>query len=241
MKWLKLIIITGAVIIGLLLLVYLMLRSASCVDIDKERFPISGIDISEHTGKVDFSRLNAQGVSFVYIKATEGTNYTDRRFRVNSESVRSSGLPYGFYHFFRFGKSGKVQAEYFLSRIARDPGKLPIVIDVEEWGNSSSKKSGSQVRAEVKSFIDIVTEQTGRELLIYTNLSTYNSMIKGYFSNKIWICAFVDEPDEQINWQFWQHCHTGSLEGVDGDVDFNVFRGKLYDLESLTVNFRDTW
>ena len=216
----------------------LLLRSASHVNIDKNKFPVSGIDISEHTGKVDFGQLKTLGIDFVYIKATEGATYTDKRFEINSKGVKQSGLPYGFYHFFRFRKSGKEQANNFLNKIRQNPGKLPPVIDVEEWGNQSSDKNTENLRAEIRAFIDIVGKKLGTDIMIYTNPSTYHRLIEGHFDNKIWICAFTDEPDKKINWQFWQHSHYGSVKGVEGNVDLNTFKGARSDWTSFLQKMR---
>ena len=35
------------------------------------------------------------------------------------------------------------------------------------------------------------------------------------------------------NYQFWQYGNRGRLEGINGDVDFNVFRGTMEELDDL--------
>lgn len=89
----------------------------SGIEIDKTKFPITGIDISGHTGKIDFLKLSERKIDFVFIKATEGADFVDPKFQENYSNAVNK-LPIGFYHFFRFNKSGKSQANNFLSNIS---------------------------------------------------------------------------------------------------------------------------
>ena len=87
------------------------------IDIDKLKYPITGIDVSKHTGKIDFQKVKEQSIDFVFMKSTEGENYKDETFENNYLGAKESGIPIGTYHFFRFNKSGKSQANNFLSAI----------------------------------------------------------------------------------------------------------------------------
>lgn len=75
-------------------------KGATWVDIDKNRFPITGIDISSHNGDIDFDRLVRDSIDFVMIKATEGTTFKDSRFQSNYRQARDAGIKaVGAYHF----------------------------------------------------------------------------------------------------------------------------------------------
>jgi len=50
------------------------------VTIDRERYPVAGIDVSNHNGVIDFQRVAAAGIEFAIVKASEGTSYVDPRF-----------------------------------------------------------------------------------------------------------------------------------------------------------------
>ena len=36
-------------------------------------------------------------------------------------------------------------------------------------------------------------------------------------------------------WKFWQHTDVGSLPGIDGYVDLNIYNGSFYDLKQLCI------
>lgn len=47
----------------------------------KDKYPIRGVDVSEYQGDIDWSVLSNQDIDFAFIKATEGSSYTDEHFR----------------------------------------------------------------------------------------------------------------------------------------------------------------
>jgi lysozyme len=153
------------------LLIYRMFFVPSGIEIDKTKFPITGIDVSAHTGNIDFKKLMNQKIDFIYIKATEGEDFVDPKFEMNYSNALNI-LPIGFYHFFRFNKSGKIQANNFLNNIRDKKTNLPLVIDVEEWGNIAPKLT-DDVIDEIKIFITLVEKASGKRIMIYSNESSY--------------------------------------------------------------------
>lgn len=153
----------------------------------------------------------------------------DPNFRKYYLKIKEKKVPFGFYHFFRFNKSGKIQANNFLNSIKNIKTKLPLVIDVEEWGNTTSI-SKEEVVKEITVFIKYVELKTKRRIMIYSNESTYNKYIKDNFNeNKIWICSFSSQPNINKSWTFWQHSHKGKYSGAAGWIDVNTFNGKRED------------
>ena len=65
-------------------------------DPSAEIYTVRGIDISAHNGNVNFQALRRQGVAFAYIKATEGTDFIDRRFvdkSLQAHTISSASTP----------------------------------------------------------------------------------------------------------------------------------------------------
>ena len=99
-------------------------------------YAIQGIDVSKYQGDVDWNAVAGSGVRFAYIKATEGGDYLDEKFRQNWELSRASGIaaaptisPIG-------AARREEQAAWFLANVPNDPGALPPVLDVE-WNPQS--------------------------------------------------------------------------------------------------------
>ena len=49
------------------------------------RYPVRGVDVSHYQGDIDWQVLAGQQIRFAYIKATEGSSYTDELFAVNCQ------------------------------------------------------------------------------------------------------------------------------------------------------------
>ena len=98
-------------------------------------YEIVGIDVSAHNGDIDFDRVKAEGIEFVFIKATEGSTFKDKRFVDNVRKARKAGLKVGAYHFFRFDTPGYMQGLNFVNSIHGRNLDLPAVIDIEEFTN----------------------------------------------------------------------------------------------------------
>jgi len=216
-----------------IVLVYRVFFIPSGIEIDKTKYPITGIDISKHTGKIDFKKVKSQSFDFVFLKATEGENYIDEKFENNYLEAKLNAIPLGAYHFFRFNKSGKVQADHFLSSVRGKSFDLPYVLDIEKWGNLGQTEKVVVIK-EISIFIKELEQNTSKSVMIYTNESGFKEYISGYFDDKkIWICSFNDPPNIRINWTFWQHSHKGRIEGAEGYVDINTFNGDKNEWEKF--------
>jgi lysozyme len=219
------IVILGSLFSIFLFVIYKFFFVPIGINIDKNIYPITGIDVSEHTGEIDFDKLKNNKVDFVFLKLTEGDNYVDKRFEYNYEGLKKNRVIIGVYHFFRFNKSGISQGNHFLSKIKEKRIELPLVIDIETWGNPSFKEKKSVI-SEINNFIKLVEKETKKNIFIYTNESGYNNYIKNNFNeNDIWICSFNRRPNIEKKWLFWQHSHKGKFDFASGWVDINTYNG----------------
>ena len=193
---------------------------AESLDIDG--YKVSGIDVSAHNGTVDFEKAHASGVDFVFIKATEGATFRDSLFMRNLKAANAAGIAAGAYHFFRFDVDGEKQAQNLLKAIAGQPITLPLVIDVET--ESNPYQPTDRVTRKVHDMVDVLTSY-GYPVAIYSNKKGLDRHIRDEFSDcGVWICSFT-QPDKNAAWTFWQYSHKGSIPGIDGDVDLDLWHG----------------
>lgn len=196
--------------------------------INKNKYPITGVDLSKYSGKIDFEVLQMQKIDFVYLKVTEGVTLKDRKFDRNYKNAKKHQFSVGAYHFLRFNRNGKAQAEHFLNHIKGKSFELPLVLDVESWTNVR-KHDPVMVTQEVKAFISEVKKHRPENIIIYTNEHGYHSYIENKVNAELWICSFNKRPNIADDWLFWQHLHDKSIPGVSGVVDINTFNGDQKD------------
>ena len=196
------------------------------VNVDRYRYPVAGIDVSKHNGEIDFKRVRDDDYQFVFIKASEGKTYQDDAFDRNYNAARKAGLKVGAYHFFRKNRTGREQAENLLSTVKGKTLDLPLVIDLEDdWGNGATISRKTAIER-VLDMISILKDK-GYQVMIYTNFDGYEKYYKDMLMDcDLWLCSFTS-PDllPHLSHCIQQFSHEGSVDGVKGKVDLNVFRG----------------
>ena len=225
-KWLLLI---GAASLVVLMGAYVVWRYVivpHSVNVDRYRYPVAGIDVSRHNGDIDFEQVRDDDYQFVFIKASEGKTYKDDAFERNYEQAREAGLKVGAYHFFRKNRTAREQADNLLAAIRGKHLDLPLVIDLEDdWGNGATVSRQTAIDR-VMEMIDILAGK-GYRVMIYTNLDGYEKYYKDLLGDHdLWLCSFTS-PDllPHLPHVIQQFSHEGTVSGIDGNVDLNVWRG----------------
>jgi lysozyme len=205
---------------------------------DPVRFPVRGIDVSHHQGRIDWPAVRAAGVEFAFIKASEGADHRDREFARNWEAAHRAGIARGAYHFFTFCTPGLSQAENFTSALGSAAGEIPPVADVEFSGNCRQWRGISEIRDELRRFLERVEASIGRRPILYFTGDAYARVLDGHFpSHPRWPRNVFWEPSDSRfgHWLFWQFADNGRVPGIDTLVDLNVFRGSRSDFDSLLL------
>ena len=196
------------------------------VNVDRFHYPVAGIDVSKHNGEIDFEQVRDDDYQFVFIKASEGKTYKDEAFDRNYQQARKAGLMVGAYHFFRKNRTGEEQADNMLEVVKGKTFDLPLVIDLEDdWGNGATVDR----KMALERVMDMIQrlKDKGYSVMIYTNFDGYNKYYKDMLGdNDLWLCSFTN-PDllPHMPHRIQQFSHEGSVKGVEGKVDLNVFRG----------------
>ncbi|MCM2503726.1 glycoside hydrolase family 25 protein [Aureimonas altamirensis] len=201
-----------------------------------DHYPVHGIDISKYQGDVDWRAARADGVEFVYIKATEGGDRLDERFHENWRGARDAGIPHGAYHFFYWCRPGIEQARWFIKNVPQDALSLPPVLDVEWTPHSPTctrRPDRAEMQREMTAFMDALERHYGMRPIIYAPIDIHRDRLVGTYPNhRFWLRAVADHPDnvyEARDFHFWQYTATGTVAGIEGDVDRNAFSGSRQD------------
>jgi lysozyme len=183
-----------------------------------------GIDVSHHQGPIDWGRVAGDDISFAYIKATEGGDFTDERFRENWEGAGDAGIARGAYHFFSLCTSGDIQARHFTGVLPEDPEALPPAVDLELAGNCSARPDPSTVRRELDEFLRLVESDAGQKAVLYVGDDFENRYpVRESLERPLWHLRFLRRPDV-AGWVIWQVMGFAHIEGIDGDTDLDVMR-----------------
>lgn len=202
-----------------------------------ENYSIHGIDVSKYQSRISWEEVKAMQIKniqlgFSFMKATEGIGNADPQFKRNWKRAKDNDIIRGAYHFFIASKDGRMQAENFIDKVTLEPGDLPPVLDVEQL-NGTSK---SQLKKEIKKWLEIVQNHYKVKPIIYTNVDFYNRNLGSEFDEyPLWVAHYyqLEQPRIQRGWVFWQHSDEGRVNGINGKVDFNVFNGDSTDFLNI--------
>jgi len=187
---------------------------------------VQGVDVSHHQGPIDWRALANDGVAFAYIKASEGAEHVDPRFRDNWEAAARAGLKRGAYHFFTLCRPGAAQAAHFIAVVPSDPAALPPALDMEHKGPCRQGKTMSDVVGEMNQFLDAVEAHVGKRPRIYTPREFHDLYLRNVAGERFWIRSLFIKPRfREDDWVIWQHHNRGRKRGVTGPVDLNAFHG----------------
>lgn len=203
------------------------------------RYSVHGIDISHHQGTINWDQLVEHRTGdfplhFIFMKATEGGNYSDKTFKANFAEAGKRKFIRGAYHFFSPKTDPLQQAEFFIRTVKLAPGDLPPVLDVEVRG----KRPKQEFQQHVKRWLDRVEAHYGVKPILYTSHKFKTNYLNDpqFDAYPYWIAHYyVDSVRYEGKWHFWQHTDIGTVSGIKHDVDLNVFNGTLEELRELTI------
>ena len=193
---------------------------------DKEREEIDvtmfkGIDVSHWQGKVDWQKVAADEIDFVFIKATEGNSYSRLAyFEENAPKALAAGLKVGAYHYAKFStvEEAEKEAAYFVSSIKEYPVNYPAVLDLEENKGNAPKAVLTEAALAFLKAVD----GAGYISMLYTSKyflenSLEESQLKEY---PLWIARYNSSLGR--NADIWQYSDSGKVNGITGKVDMNT-------------------
>ena len=204
---------------------------------------VYGMDVSSYQGDVNWSAAWSNGARFAYVKATEGTGYTNPYFAQQYNGSYRVGMIRGAYHFARPNlSSGSYQADYFVNHgggWSGDGKTLPGALDIE-WnpysGGTCYGLSQSGMVAWIKAFSDEYHARTSRWPVIYTATSWWQECTgnRGDFTstNPLWVARYSSSPGTLpyawTYYTFWQYADSGTFPG-----DQDRFNGAYDRLQAL--------
>lgn len=205
---------------------------------------VQGLDVSGWQPNVDWQSQWNMGARFVYIKTTEGTDYTSSNFSNQWAGATNTGFIRGAYHFaIPAVSSGAAQANYFVDHgggWSGDGRTLPPLLDIEynpypQYGDTCYNMRGWAMELWIRDFSNTILQRTGRLPAIYTTANWWNLCTNsdgGFGDNPLHIARYSTSvgpmPAGWNTYRIWQYSSTGPFTG-----DSNAFNGTETDLQNF--------
>lgn len=198
-----------------------------------------GVDVSRHQGAIDWSAARRGGITFAYVKLTEGVGFTDPKADTHLKAARDGGVLVGGYHFARPDtNSAESDATSFAgalkARGLAQPGAMPPCLDMETT-------AGVDLIGWSKRFLATVRSLTGYQpMMIYASTAWWRAQYQGGgwldANTWAWVAHYGATPgspgyktDRVV---MHQYTDAGRISGYSGTVDRNTC---WVDLSTLTT------
>ncbi len=192
---------------------------------------VLGIDVSKWNGAIDWNAVKAAGVEFVIIRvgyrgSSAGALIDDAMFTTNIQGAKAAGLKVGVY--FVTQAVNDVEAVYeasmVLDRIKGYSLDYPVFLDVEPSGGRGDTIDKATRTAVITAFCETI-RSAGYTAGVYANKTWLTSKMDASALDNyvIWVAHYSSVCGYTGRYTVWQYTDKGTLPGINGSVDLNLW------------------
>ena len=181
-----------------------------------------GIDVSHHQGNIDWEAVKADGVKFAILRCGYGEDLPeqdDRCFAYNASECERLGIPYGVYLYSHAADAEMAlkEADHVLRLIEGRKLSYPVYFDMED-----DSVIGCDYAAIAGAFCGKISE-AGYPVGVYASRYWWvNYLTDPIFDSwHRWVAQYGPSCTYEGDYQIWQHTSTGTVSGIQGNVDMN--------------------
>ena len=199
---------------------------------------LQGVDVSEHQGDIDWNAVAEAGWRFAFIRVgyrgygEEGNLYEDGKAVENLQNAKAAGLEVGAYFFSQAlsVEEAKQEAQVAAGVLEKAGVRLdlPLMYDPEtikddrgranEITREQVARNTEAFRQEAQRLYDCVVD-------IYANLPWEDNFFDAETMNRfeIWYADYEKLPQTPYHFTWWQYSNQGTVPGISGSVDLNLW------------------
>src|SRR5215472_8337809 len=194
---------------------------------------VQGIDVASfqhpNGAAINWSSVAAAGYKFAFIKATEGSYYTNPYYAKDKSGAEAAGLFVAPYVFAIPNYSGGAfQADYAIAQAAYQPDgrTLPIILDIEydpyvssDGTNQCYGLTPAQMVSWIAAFSTEAHRRTGQQTVIYSTAKWWQTCTgnsTAFSADPLWIASPTSTPALPTSWSdytYWQYTNSAPLPG----------------------------
>lgn len=186
-----------------------------------------GIDVSTWQGGVDFDAVKKAGCEFVMIRigySSDGNFIMDSRFQRNIENAQAAGLKVGIYLYTSDNSESDIRASagWVADKLKGAKLDLPVAFDWEDFSHFQQYKMSF---ADLNRLYDAFEEEitgSGYDCMLYGSRNYLEKVWTDTEKRPVWLAHYTDKTDYEGPYRMWQASCTGSISGIDGDVDMDI-------------------
>ena len=197
---------------------------------------LRGVDVSRYQGTVDWDALWNAGARFAILRVggryqQSGEIYDDKLFEEYYAGAKAVGMRIGVYFYSQAINTAEAveEADYVLGKLRGKELDGPVVFDWESAESASARTNGLPVATVCDCAVAYCerVKEAGYPPMVYMNahdgyLRYDLSRLKDY---DIWYAGQYNGPYPKFIYDFaiWQYTDTGSIAGIDGRADLDLW------------------
>ena len=189
------------------------------------------IDVSEYQPNIDYAKVKAAGIGGAILRCGYtgwGSSHSlnaDKCFEKHYAGFQSAGVPVGAYYYSTADSVdfAKKEAGFVQSLLKGKQFAFPVYYDIEN--NERQGKLSKALLTEIADAFCTAMESAGYFVGVYANTSWFTSKLDhAALAEKytIWLADYRgSNADRTLKRDIWQYSSTGSVNGINGNVDVN--------------------
>ncbi len=191
-----------------------------------------GVDVSYYQGNIDWQQVKDAGFTFAIIRVggrgygEDGRLYADTCAQQNYEGAKAAGLKVGAYFFSQAVSEMEAREEawYAIELTSGWELDLPLVYDweyVSEDARTGYMEEYDKIRM-TKAFFEVL-ESVGITPMAYVTPWATDEYMLAVQDYPVWVVQYSEPMDFPYHFTYWQYTNKGTVPGIEGDVDINLY------------------
>lgn len=187
-----------------------------------------GLDLSKWQEQVDFDKIKTQGVEFVMLKIggqseKSGKLELDPYFINNIEEALKRDLKVGVYFYSHATSTDEArkQAGWVVKNLKKYHLSLPIAFDWENWNQYTSYHLSFHTLNNIANTFFTTLETKNYQTMLYSS-KYYLDTVWYKEEYNIWLAHYATDSKDKAEYNMWQLCNDGKIEGIDNLVDIDI-------------------
>lgn len=191
-----------------------------------------GVDVSAYQPEVDWEAVKAAGVDFVMLRAgfrgwgSAGNLKQDPVVEAHYAGAKAAGLQVGVYFFSQAvsPEEAREEADFLLDIIDTWELSMPVAYDWEYISAEArtADTDGATVTACAEAFCQAVAA-AGYDPMVYVSTQQTLLDLEALAQYPMWVALYGEEMTWPHRFAMWQYTSTGTVPGISGNADINLW------------------
>lgn len=211
---------------------------------------MKGIDVAKWNGTIQWDKVKNSGIDFAILKVINKQCREEDAFQRNYVGATTQGIPVGCYNYSYATSVAKAQEDARKVVQVLNGRKMPcgVWLDVED----KCQQAIGHILIDIINTYQKIIEAAGYEFGVYTGLYFYNTYLKPYATElkcSFWIARYPSGAKVMLSYNppvgkkpnirhalwGWQYSSTGSVPGIAGNVDLDLYYGEIAPVQRTTL------